>query len=1220
MNVFDSSENKFGSTRRGFLKGLIGTGAAAALYGCSGGDGDTFYVSTPVPDTPGEEAATYIYGSNAHNCSGTCIIRGRVVNGKITRFLTDESVIGYGSGNAAKGIDMNSPNRTQSRACAKCRSYRLRLYNPGRLRYPMKQTKTRGDLTGFVRVSWDDALAEIAKKVKITQDTHGPDAMYDLYASGGGGVGSLLPYSGGRMGYWGSYSTHQFRYVINGYSGFPQYVNHTANSFSTRYTGNSYMATHLDITDDTKNYVMYGSNYLSTSHPQSYGTMRGIEEMKKRGGKVIFVGPECVDQAVTLATEWIPSKPYTDPALFLAMIFEGIVNTFDTDGTVKADPWMDVDYLDTMVYGFFDSPEYWINQRDGTISLTEPASADLQQWVPIQGPQSTVNLRWNQEVTSAAFPALSAGPDDTLDFMQVCRRIYAVPAGRSLASYVMGDDLRLENATYGMPTNSAGKTNYYAKAFEAAANNKRASRCSYPVKGVPAHSAAANSSRYKTKNDFYVKKNAAWASAITGIPAARITELARFYFDRNNHPIYNDWCGGLQKQADGLANLLIMQMFFCIAKVWGIKGAGWGRGLTQDFSKASNANAGNIGASASASNPSGPVASCTAWHNGIKMTYATELAANGYASKWVPDNQGTDLSKAYMDDGGAKAMLKWKRTGSSVNTLPSEDGKGEYYVWDGFSGSTIPTAGSTGYKRAGFRVVANSAGNIPVNQHECSNDLADLWSKLPKCDVNNADSFCLYVFDNYLTPSARCADYVLPAATNWEQPMTYSTNYGNAIYVPVVSAPPGEARSGYDYTASLLSAYDRQFGTSHNASFTGGKTQEQKGREAVEALCKNSSSVFYGMSYEQYLENAYIPGLPGSGKNLIDCPLRTDLDAYLADKTNIETTPFLAQTGTEAAHVPYIVTFRSDDGLTGAYQGGYGNDYPTYALPSKTLGTLPGGGDWVTRAPNASGKFQVFSAQYVWTYEWKFSKWHGYLPMAERGQKNSDYEGDPHVYPIPIYFAYEDYFMEAYSKPSAGELKTTDEIFGAGQGLLLTTTHDRYRSHSTFGENGYTRELTHRTVKGSSGNNAGRHIIKPGGLYSGDDWGEYALSAPLGGDMSVNGGGDIPRINKAVQYRQGNATYSECWINPEDAIARNIEDGDLMKLENPVGAVRVVARVSSRAAKGYVALHQGCWYDPDPVDGVDDGGNANTLMSQRHSRVDHGNGQQSAMVKVTKVG
>jgi anaerobic dimethyl sulfoxide reductase subunit A len=96
-------------------------------------------------------------------------------------------------------------------------------------------------------------------------------------------------------------------------------------------------------------------------------------------------------------------------------------------------------------------------------------------------------------------------------------------------------------------------------------------------------------------------------------------------------------------------------------------------------------------------------------------------------------------------------------------------------------------------------------------------------------------------------------------------------------------------------------------------------------------------------------------------------------------------------------------------------------------------------------------------------------------------------------------------------------------------------------------------------------------------------------------------------------------------MNPTDATEKGIEDGNLVQVENPIGAVRCVAHLSKRCARGYVDLHQGCWYDPRPLpnsyghDSVDVGGNCNTLMASQPSRVDHGNGQQSAMVKIFKV-
>ena len=156
-----------------------------------------------------------------------------------------------------------------------------------------------------------------------------------------------------------------------------------------------------------------------------------------------------------------------------------------------------------------------------------------------------------------------------------------------------------------------------------------------------------------------------------------------------------------------------------------------------------------------------------------------------------------------------------------------------------------------------------------------------------------------------------------------------------------------------------------------------------------------------------------------------------------------------------------------------------------------------------------------------------------------------------------------------------------------------------------MGESPLVRELTTR--------------VRGGAEYSGRDWGTYALSA-IGAD------GRIPRSNSAIDsannFRKTDfrrASWTEVCMNPKDGERLKIRDGDIIEMRNPIGAVRVAVKLTRRAAKGYIALNQGSWYDPDPVDGVDDGGCANTIMCSRGSRFDHGNGCQSAMVSIKKV-
>ena len=51
-------------------------------------------------------------------------------------------------------------------------------------------------------------------------------------------------------------------------------------------------------------------------------------------------------------------------------------------------------------------------------------------------------------------------------------------------------------------------------------------------------------------------------------------------------------------------------------------------------------------------------------------------------------------------------------------------------------------------------------------------------------------------------------------------------------------------------------------------------------------------------------------------------------------------------------------------------------------------------------------------------------------------------------------------------------------------------------------------------------------------------------------------------------------------IHPEDANARGIANGDIVRLFNKRGQVLAGAVVTDGIIKGTVALHEGAWYDP----------------------------------------
>ena len=92
----------------------------------------------------------------------------------------------------------------------------------------------------------------------------------------------------------------------------------------------------------------------------------------------------------------------------------------------------------------------------------------------------------------------------------------------------------------------------------------------------------------------------------------------------------------------------------------------------------------------------------------------------------------------------------------------------------------------------------------------------------------------------------------------------------------------------------------------------------------------------------------------------------------------------------------------------------------------------------------------------------------------------------------------------------------------------------------------------------------------------------------------------------------------EVLVNPIDAKARNINDGDLLKIWNDRGEIRVVAKVTPRIMPGVIAMGQGSWYAPDKK-GVDLGACMNTLTTQRPSPLAKGNPQHSNLVDIAKV-
>lgn len=98
------------------------------------------------------------------------------------------------------------------------------------------------------------------------------------------------------------------------------------------------------------------------------------------------------------------------------------------------------------------------------------------------------------------------------------------------------------------------------------------------------------------------------------------------------------------------------------------------------------------------------------------------------------------------------------------------------------------------------------------------------------------------------------------------------------------------------------------------------------------------------------------------------------------------------------------------------------------------------------------------------------------------------------------------------------------------------------------------------------------------------------------------------------------ACRQEVWINPIDAQKRGIVNGDMVRVFNGRGEVRIAAKVTPRIMPGVSAMGQGAWYNADMQgDRVDHGGCVNTLTTHRPSPLAKGNPQHTNLVEIEKV-
>lgn len=185
--------------------------------------------------------------------------------------------------------------------------YGADLHNdPDRLKYPLKRVAPGR----FERVGWDEALADIAQRLRTTLDTHGPGAVA-AYTGNPAAFNSLFgPAFGGFLGALGVRTT------------FSSGTQDCANKFAGAEAVFGTRTLHpLPDVDRAELIVLFGENpavshmsFVSMPHP-----MKRLKAAAARGARIVYVNPRRIE-AAAVAGEVLLVKPDTDVYLLAALL------------------------------------------------------------------------------------------------------------------------------------------------------------------------------------------------------------------------------------------------------------------------------------------------------------------------------------------------------------------------------------------------------------------------------------------------------------------------------------------------------------------------------------------------------------------------------------------------------------------------------------------------------------------------------------------------------------------------------------------------------------------------------------------------------------------------------------------------------------------------------------------------------------------------------------
>ena len=239
-----------------------------------------------------------------HDCPDTCAMLVTVEDGIATRIQGDPAM-----------------PFTDGTLCTKVAHYLERTYSPERLRHPLKRVGRKGE-GRFVRVGWDEALDEIAGRLKTIADD---DPQGILPCSYAGTMGSV------------QYRSMDRRFFHKlGASLLERTLCSTAGKAGIKATLGGSLGMDPERFDEARLILLWGANpIVSNLHLWSR-----VQTAKRRGAKVIAIDPYR-SLSAEKCTEHVAPMPGTDGALALGMMH-----------VLIAERLLDEDYIDRYTIGF----------------------------------------------------------------------------------------------------------------------------------------------------------------------------------------------------------------------------------------------------------------------------------------------------------------------------------------------------------------------------------------------------------------------------------------------------------------------------------------------------------------------------------------------------------------------------------------------------------------------------------------------------------------------------------------------------------------------------------------------------------------------------------------------------------------------------------------------------------------------------------------------------